>query len=68
MIIEDSLDDLKLTGIVSKNGVIFGSEVVLKGVSLDGVFELLEEINGLLNALRLAEVVINELLELSIQL
>ena len=45
MIIEDSLDDFKLTGIVGKNGIVFGSEVVLEGVSLNGVFELLKEID-----------------------
>ena len=41
---------------------------MFKGVSFDGVLELLQEVDGLLYALGLAEVVVDKLLEFSIEL
>lgn len=66
LIVENSLDDLKLTGIVGQDGVVFRCQIVLQGISLDSVFELFEQINWLLNALWLAKIVVNKLLQFSV--
>lgn len=68
LIVKDPLDDFQLTGVVGQDGVVLGGKVVLEGVSFYGVFKFLQEVNGLFNAFRFAEVVVNELLKLSIEL
>ena len=68
MVVENPLNSLKLTSIVSQNGVVFRCQVMLQSISLDCALKLLQEVDAVLNALRLTEVIVDEGLKLGVQL
>lgn len=68
LIIEHPLYRFELTRIICEDCIVFWCQVMLQCVSFDSVFELLQEIDRMLDALRFAEIGVDELLQLGIQL
>lgn len=59
---KDSLNIVQFSGIVVKNAVVFGTEVVTQSLTFDGVFEFFEQLKRIFDITELSEICVDEIL------
>jgi hypothetical protein len=59
---EDSLDVVQFGGIVVKNAVVLGTEIVTQSLTFDGIFEFFEQLKRIFDISELGEICVDEIL------